>query len=164
MRRQSRRRKQQVPEVCLYTDGSCIPTNPGPGGWAAILVSGDSSKELFGSVVGMTTNQRMELTAAIEGLSALKRSCDVTVYTDSQYVQKGMTEWMDGWKSSGRLEAGELSNADLWKRLVSEAEKHSVRWVWVRGHAGNELNTKVDALAHDAARRARDTQTVGKTH
>jgi ribonuclease HI len=153
-----------VPEVCLYTDGSCIPTNPGPGGWAAILVSGDSSKELFGSVVGMTTNQRMELTAAIEGLSALKRSCEVTVYTDSQYVQKGMTEWMDGWKSSGRLEAGDLSNADLWKRLVSEAEKHSVRWVWVKGHAGNELNTKVDALAHDAARRARDTQTVGNTH
>lgn len=153
-----------MPEVAIYTDGSCIPTNPGPGGWAAILVFGEHSKELSGSVFDATTNQRMELTAAIAGLRALNKRCVVTVYTDSQYVQRGMTEWMAGWQSSGRLAAGDLTNADLWQQLVEAAKRHDVQWVWVRGHAGNEMNTRVDALAHEAARRARDATTAGTTN
>lgn len=153
-----------MPEVAIYTDGSCIPTNPGPGGWGAILVFGEHNKELSGSVSDATTNQRMELTAAIAGLRALNKRCEVTVYTDSQYVQRGMTEWMAGWQSSGRLAAGDLTNADLWKQLVEAASQHDVQWVWVRGNAGNEMNTRVDALAHEAARRARDATTAGTTN
>jgi len=153
-----------VPEVAIYIDGSCIPTNPGPGGWAAILVFGEHNKELSGSVATSTTNQRMELTAAIEGFGALNKRCHVTVYTDSQYVQRGMTEWMPGWQASGRLATGDLTNADLWQQLVEVAKLHDVQWVWVKGHAGNEINTRVDALAHEAARRARDATTAGTTN
>lgn len=150
-----------MPDVAIYTDGSCIPTNPGPGGWAAILVAGENVKELVGSVVEKTTNQRMELTAVIEALRVLTRPCNITVFTDSQYVQKGMTEWLRGWKASGRLLSGELTNSDLWIRLDELAAVHSVEWVWVKGHAGDARNTQVDLLAHAAARRARDELTAG---
>jgi len=152
-----------VSDVSIYTDGSCIPTNPGPGGWAAILVWGDTVKELVGSVTQRTTNQRMELTAVINGLSALNRPCNITVFTDSQYVQKGMTEWLGGWKASGRLQSGELTNSDLWIQLDELASVHSVEWVWIKGHAGDARNTQVDLLAHAAARRARDELTAGIT-
>ncbi|MBK6616107.1 ribonuclease HI [Ottowia sp.] len=143
-------------EVAIYTDGSCIPTNPGPGGWAAILVFGEQTKELTGCTPGPTTNQRMELTAVIEALRALNRPCRISVFTDSQYVQKGMTEWLPGWKSQGRLKSGALTNSDLWIQLDELATGHQAEWVWVKGHAGNAMNTKVDLLAHAAARRARD--------
>ena len=148
-------------EVSIYADGSCLPSNPGPGGWASILVSGDYQKELTGCAYGKTTNQRMDLTAVIEGLAALKKPCLVTVYTESQYVQRGMTEWMEGWQKAGRIQNGNLTNSDLWIRLLEASGPHEVTWVWVSDKAKNELNTKVDLLAHAAARRARDEATHG---
>ena len=134
--------------VEIYTDGACRG-NPGPGGWGALLSYGDTQKELFGGEPD-TTNNRMELMAAIEALSSLKRSCDLTLYTDSQYVRKGITEWIHNWKKRGWKTAAKkpVKNADLWKLLDAQVERHKVHWVWVKGHAGNAGNEAADLLAN----------------
>ena len=134
--------------VVIYADGAC-KGNPGAGGWGAVLQFGDRERELSGGERA-TTNNRMELTAAIEALAALKRPCKVRLYTDSQYVQKGITEWLSGWKKRGwRTAGGEpVKNADLWRALESAAELHSVEWHWVRGHSGVPGNERADALAN----------------
>lgn len=133
--------------VELYTDGACSG-NPGPGGWGVILRYKKTEKELYGSETE-TTNNRMELTAAIEGLKALKRSCHVDLYTDSTYVMKGVTEWLDGWKKKGWKTAGKkpVKNQDLWIALDEQIIKHTIQWHWVRGHDGHAENERADALA-----------------
>ena len=132
----------------IYTDGACRG-NPGPGGWGAVLLFNGTRKELFGGELE-TTNNRMELTAAIEALSNLTRSCELILYTDSQYVRKGITEWIDNWKKRGWKTAAKkpVKNADLWKVLDQEVAKHKVKWVWVKGHSGNEGNELADELAN----------------
>lgn len=139
-------------KVEIYTDGACSG-NPGPGGWAAILVYGKVEKELSG-YEPQTTNNRMELMGAISGLEALKGACSVDVYTDSQYVQKGITEWVKGWKARGWKTADKkpVKNEDLWQRLDAIASQHKVRWHWVRGHDGHEYNERADKLAVAAIR------------
>lgn len=136
--------------VEIYTDGACSG-NPGPGGWGAILRSGEQEKEVSG-FAWETTNNRMELTAVIEALRALKRPVTAHVYTDSQYVQKGISEWIQGWKRRGwRTAAGQpVKNADLWQILDELASPHCIKWLWVRGHAGHALNERADALARSA--------------
>ncbi len=133
--------------VELYTDGACSG-NPGPGGWGAILRYKGVEKELSGGEP-LTTNNRMELRAVIEGLTMLKRPCQVDVYTDSQYVQKGISEWLAGWKRRGWKTADKkpVKNEDLWRGLEAAAAAHQVRWHWVRGHAGHPENERADALA-----------------
>jgi ribonuclease HI len=133
--------------VIVYCDGACSG-NPGPGSWAAVLIYKDKERELTGYDPA-TTNNRMELMAAIGSLEALKRSCAVVVHSDSQYVCKGISEWMPNWVRRGwKTAAGApVVNRDLWERLVAQAARHQVRWQWVRGHAGNPLNERVDALA-----------------
>ncbi|MDA8456136.1 ribonuclease HI [Acidovorax sp. GBBC 3334] len=137
-------------QVVIYTDGAC-KGNPGPGGWGAILRSGALEKELFGGELG-TTNNRMELLAVIEALAALKRPCAVTLYLDSQYVRKGITEWIQGWKKKGwRTAAGQpVKNVELWKRLdeLVAQSGHVIDWRWVKGHAGDPGNERADALAN----------------
>ena len=135
----------------IYTDGSC-KGNPGPGGWGAWLRSGEHEREMFGGEA-VTTNNRMELTAVIEGLTALKRPCAVVVYTDSQYVRQGITAWIHKWKRSGWTTSGKqpVKNADLWQRLDAIAATHDVEWRWVKGHAGDPGNEKADALANAGA-------------
>jgi len=135
-------------QLSIYTDGACRG-NPGPGGWGAVLIYRDSQKELFGGADN-TTNNRMELQAAIEGLRALKRGCELTLYTDSQYVRQGITDWIDGWKKRGWKTAAKkpVKNADLWQALDLETQRHSINWVWVKGHAGNEGNELADQLAN----------------
>ncbi|MCY7306390.1 MAG: ribonuclease HI [Rhodoferax sp.] len=137
-------------QVEIYTDGAC-KGNPGPGGWGALLRSPSTEKELFGGESG-TTNNRMELTAVIEGLSALKRPCRVTVYLDSEYVRKGITEWIVGWKARGWRTAAKqpVKNVDLWQRLdalVADAG-HRIEWRWVKGHSGDPGNERADQLAN----------------
>ena len=134
--------------VTLYTDGACSG-NPGPGGWAAILQWRGKEKVLSGGEK-LTTNNRMELTAVIRGLEALREPCQVTVYSDSRYVVEAMTEgWAEGWRARGwkRRGSGEAKNPELWARLLELAEAHRLSWVWVKGHADNELNARCDALA-----------------
>ena len=136
--------------VEMYTDGAC-KGNPGPGGWGVFLKSGDTSKELFGGE-SLTTNNRMEMMAVIEGLSALKRPCKVVMYVDSKYVLQGITEWIKGWKAKGWKTAAKqpVKNVDLWMRLddlVANAG-HSIEWRWVKGHAGDPGNERADALAN----------------
>jgi ribonuclease HI len=133
--------------VQIYTDGACSG-NPGPGGWAAILVYGDTEKELAGGEAE-TTNNRMELMAAIKGLEALKNPCRVDLTTDSTYVRSGMMEWLAGWKAKGWKTAGRkpVKNADLWQRLEQAATGHDITWHWVRGHDGHEYNERADVLA-----------------
>ena len=136
--------------VVIYTDGAC-KGNPGPGGWGVLLRSGATTKELYGGERG-TTNNRMELTAVIQALSALKRPCAVTLYLDSQYVLKGITEWLPGWKAKGWRTAGKtpVKNAELWQqldRLVQEGG-HVIDWQWVRGHTGHPGNERADQLAN----------------
>ena len=135
-------------DVDIYTDGACRG-NPGPGGWGAWLVAGEHERELCGGE-SLTTNNRMELTAAIEALAALKRACRVQLYTDSQYVRNGITEWLPQWKKRGWKTADKkpVKNADLWMRLEQEIERHEVHWHWVRGHSGHEGNERADALAN----------------
>ena len=137
-------------EVEIFTDGACRG-NPGPGGWGAILVHGEVEKELTGAE-GHTTNNRMELMAAIAGLEALKAACRVDLYTDSTYVQKGITEWLPGWKAKGWKTADKkpVKNVDLWQRLEEAAARHDVRWHWVRGHDGHDYNERADLLARGA--------------
>ena len=140
-------------QVVIYTDGSCEP-NPGPGGWAALLKYGTHEKVLTGFAPG-TTNNRMELTAAVQGLQALSRPCRVEVYTDSEYLKRGITEWMPGWRRRGwRRKGGELANVDLWQALDAALSLHQVAWHWVRGHATDRDNQRVDGLARQAMKRA----------
>ena len=144
----------------VHTDGACLG-NPGPGGWAALLRAGRHERELTGAEPD-TTNNRMELMAAIAALEALTRSCDVDLYTDSQYVQKGIGEWLPGWVRRGwRTAAGQpVKNQDLWQRLHAAQAKHRVRWHWVRGHAGHPDNERVDRLARGTAERLRGSATA----
>jgi ribonuclease HI len=133
--------------VVIYTDGACSG-NPGPGGWGAILQFGGAEKEVFGGEKA-TTNNRMELMGAIAALESLKRPCAVTLYTDSQYVQKGIKEWIQGWKKRGwkKADGKPVINADLWQRLDTAAKPHKVDWRWVRGHSGDPMNERADGLA-----------------
>ncbi len=133
--------------VEIFTDGACSG-NPGPGGWGAILRAKGKEKELSGSEK-QTTNNRMELMAVIGALEALKRPCRVTITTDSQYVMKGMTEWLPGWKAKGWKTAAKkpVKNAELWQRLEQAISPHQVEWQWVRGHDGHEENERADRLA-----------------
>ncbi|WP_338849861.1 ribonuclease HI [Massilia sp. W12] len=135
-------------KVEIYADGAC-KGNPGKGGWGAVLIAGSHSKEMFGGEAN-TTNNRMELTAVIKALQALKRPCHVILYTDSQYVQKGMTEWIKGWKARGWKNAAKepVKNAELWQELDAAQALHQVEWRWVRGHNGNAGNELADQLAN----------------
>ena len=135
------------PKVVIHTDGACSG-NPGPGGWGAILQFGEREKELWGGERD-TTNNRMELMAAIQALEALTRPCRVELHTDSQYVKNGISEWIHGWKARGwRTAAKEpVKNEDLWRRLDAARLRHEVDWRWVKGHAGHDLNERADALA-----------------
>ena len=139
-------------QVQLITDGACIG-NPGPGGWAAILRFGDKKKELWGCEP-QTTNNRMELTAAIQGLRALKESCAVEVVTDSEYLKNGITTWIHGWKRKGWMTAGKkpVVNQDLWKALDEQVNAHKTTWTWTKGHASHADNNRCDELATRAAR------------
>ncbi|MCA3175565.1 MAG: ribonuclease HI [Burkholderiales bacterium] len=134
--------------VEIYTDGAC-KGNPGLGGWGALLRYKGTEKELFGGEA-MTTNNRMELTAVIEALKTLTRPCRVALYTDSQYVQKGVTEWLSQWKARNWRTASRaaVKNEDLWRLLDAELPRHEIRWHWVKGHAGHEGNERADALAN----------------
>ncbi|MDO8596313.1 MAG: ribonuclease HI [Sulfuricaulis sp.] len=137
-------------KIVIYTDGACRG-NPGPGGWGAILQYGDHEKELYGAEPE-TTNNRMELMAAIRALEELKRPCDVTLTTDSQYVKKGITEWLENWKRRGWKTADKkpVKNQELWQRLEKATEKHKIHWKWVKGHSGHPENERVDQLANQA--------------
>jgi len=137
--------------VEVFTDGAC-KGNPGPGGWGVILRSGTHEKELSGSEPG-TTNNRMEMTAVLRALQALKAPCDVTLHTDSRYVIDGMTKWIHGWQKNGWKTAAKkpVLNAELWQELIAAARPHAIDWRWVKGHAGHAENERVDRLASDAA-------------
>ena len=136
-----------TPSVVIHTDGACSG-NPGPGGWGAVLHYADREKVLCGGELA-TTNNRMELMAAIQALEALTKPCRVELHTDSQYVQKGIGEWIHGWKRRGWLTADKkpVKNDDLWKRLDAARARHDVDWRWIKGHAGHEHNERADALA-----------------
>ncbi|MEM7004312.1 MAG: ribonuclease HI [Pseudomonadota bacterium] len=131
----------------IWTDGACSG-NPGPGGWGALLKQGDREKELFDGEAS-TTNNRMELTAAIEALNALKKPSKVTLHTDSTYVKDGLTKWIHGWKKNGWKTASKkpVKNKELWQALDAACERHDITWKWVKGHAGDEGNERADALA-----------------
>jgi ribonuclease HI len=143
-------------QVEIHTDGACLG-NPGPGGWAALLRHGTTERELAGGEPD-TTNNRMELMAAIAALEALKTPCQVILHTDSQYVKKGIGEWLPNWIRRGwKTAAGEpVKNRDLWERLAAAATRHEVDWRWVRGHSGNVDNERVDVLARAAAEQFRE--------
>jgi ribonuclease HI len=148
--------KESLNEVVIYTDGAC-KGNPGPGGWGAWLKSGTTEKEMFGGELN-TTNNRMELTAVIEALASLKRSCDVTLYTDSEYVRKGISEWIHGWKAKGWRTSTKqpVKNVELWQRLdklVAEGG-HEIEWRWVKGHSGDPGNERADMLANKGVDKA----------
>lgn len=136
-----------LPEVEIFTDGAC-KGNPGPGGWGAILRFGDNERELSGGEA-LTTNNRMELIAAIEALKALKRPCHVQLTTDSNYVRDGITKWIHGWRRNGWKTADKkpVKNAELWQALMEATEPHRIDWHWVKGHAGHPENERADALA-----------------
>ena len=136
-----------LPAVDIFTDGACRG-NPGPGGWAALLRTGGKERELSGGEAP-TTNNRMELMAAIEALQALKRPCRVQLYTDSVYVRDGITKWVHGWRRNGWRTADKkpVKNAELWQQLVDASAPHRVEWHWVKGHSGHVENDRVDALA-----------------
>ncbi|HEV8693917.1 MAG TPA: ribonuclease HI [Lysobacter sp.] len=139
--------------VEVHTDGACLG-NPGPGGWAALLRYGQHERELVGGEAA-TTNNRMELMAAIAGLETLAEPCSVTLYTDSQYVRQGITEWMPGWVRRGWKTAGgdPVKNRELWERLHAAAQRHVIEWKWVKGHSGDPDNERVDTLARNEALR-----------
>ena len=141
----------ELTKVEIATDGAC-KGNPGPGGWGAVIRSGTSERDLSGGEK-LTTNNRMELTAAIEGLNALKRPCHVTLSTDSRYVMDGLTKWIKGWQKNGWKTAAKqpVKNADLWQALLDAAKPHRIEWLWVKGHAGHPDNERADKLASDAA-------------
>lgn len=141
--------------VEIFTDGAC-KGNPGPGGWGVLLRRGQNEKELCGGEAD-TTNNRMEMTAVVRGLTALIEPCQVTIYTDSRYVIDGMTKWIEGWQKRGWINASKkpVRNADLWHDLIEAAATHEISWEWVRGHSGHPENERVDRIASDAAERAR---------
>ena len=140
--------------VNIYTDGAC-KGNPGPGGWGAVLQYGEHRKQLFGGELE-TTNNRMELMAAIEALAALKESCEIILTTDSQYVRKGITEWLRGWKRNGWKTAAKkpVKNADLWQLLDEQTGRHDIEWKWVKGHSGHPGNELADELANKGVEKA----------
>jgi ribonuclease HI len=141
-------------KVDVFTDGAC-KGNPGPGGWGVLLRMGEHEKEMSGGEPD-TTNNRMEMTAAIKALNALIEPCDVTLHTDSKYVIDGITKWVHGWKKKGWINSSRqpVRNADLWHDLIEASGRHKVEWQWVRGHSGHVENERVDKLASDAARAA----------
>jgi len=140
-----------LPRVTVYTDGACEP-NPGPGGWAALLIFDEHEKVLSGSEPH-TTNNRMELTAAVQALQALNKRARVDIYTDSEYLRRGITEWLPDWRRRGwKRKTGKLANIDLWQALETALSEHELHWHWVRGHAGDRLNQRVDGLARKAIR------------
>jgi ribonuclease HI len=148
-------------KIIIYTDGAC-KGNPGPGGWGAILRSaGHVEKELFGGEL-LTTNNRMEMTAVIEALSALKRPCDIALYIDSKYVLQGITEWLPGWKAKGWKTAAKqpVKNVDLWQKLdaLANTSGHTIEWYWVKGHAGDPGNERADALANMGVLKAQSSK------
>jgi ribonuclease HI len=142
-------------DIQIWTDGACSG-NPGPGGWGVLLVAGTRRKELYGGEPD-TTNNRMELQAAIEALNALKKPSQVTLNTDSTYVKDGLTKWIHGWKKNGWKTAAKkpVKNKDLWQALDEACARHEIKWVWVKGHAGDEGNEKADELARRGAEEAR---------
>ena len=142
-------------DIKIWTDGACSG-NPGPGGWGALLVAGKRRKEIYGGDRD-TTNNRMELMAAIEALNALKSASAVTLHTDSTYVKDGLTKWIHGWKKNGWKTAAKkpVKNKDLWQALDDACARHDINWVWVKGHAGDEGNEKADELARRGAEEAR---------
>ena len=143
-----------LPSVKIYTDGACDP-NPGPGGWAVLLQFGPHEKVLSGAEP-KTTNNRMELTAAVRALQALNQPCQVELFTDSEYLKRGITEWLPVWRARGwRRKGGALANADLWQALDAALKPHQVRWNWVRSHAGHPQNERVDRLARQAVHSVR---------
>ena len=135
--------------VIIHTDGACSG-NPGPGGWGAVLHYGDTVKELKGGAP-LTTNNQMELTAAIEALTALKRPCEIELHTDSNYVKDGLTKWIHGWKKNGWRTADKkpVKNVELWQALDAATQRHKINWHWVKGHAGDEMNERADQLANE---------------
>ena len=141
----------ELSHVEIATDGAC-KGNPGPGGWGVVLRMGSTEKEMSGGEK-LTTNNRMELTAAIEGLNALKRPCRVTLSTDSRYVMDGLTKWIHGWRRNGWKTSDKkpVKNAELWQALIEASAPHRVEWVWVKGHAGHPDNERADRLASNAA-------------
>ena len=147
--------------VTIYTDGACSG-NPGPGGWGVILMSGEHKKEIMGGEL-MTTNNRMEMTAALKALEALTRPCKVELHTDSQYLRQGITQWMAGWKARGWRTADKqpVKNEDLWRALDAARARHEVTWKWVKGHAGHPLNERADALARAGLQATRDAARKG---
>ncbi len=144
----------ELKQVDLFTDGAC-KGNPGLGGWGVLLRYGETEKRLCGGARD-TTNNRMELMAVIEGLKSLNRACQVRVHTDSQYVQKGISEWLPNWVRRGWKTAagGAVKNQDLWRALAEQAARHQVEWIWVKGHAGHPGNEIADALANEGVRKA----------
>jgi ribonuclease HI len=140
-----------LPYVIIYTDGACDP-NPGPGGWAALLLFG-MSEEILKGFERDTTNNRMELTAALKALTYLEDPSKVDFYTDSEYLKRGITEWMPNWRARGwKRKGGSLANVDLWRALDKVISRHKIEWHWVRGHSGNRLNQRVDYLARQEIR------------
>ena len=148
-----------TPPVVIYTDGACSG-NPGPGGWGVVLLYGAHERDLWGGEAP-TTNNRMELTAAIKALEALTRPCRVELHTDSQYVRQGITEWLPGWKARGWRTADKkpVKNDDLWRTLDAARARHEVSWRWVKGHAGHPLNERADALARRGCDEVRGPKT-----
>ncbi len=141
-----------LPRVSIYTDGSC-DVNPGPGGWAALLRWGEREEVLSGSAAE-TTNNRMELTAALQALESLKEASQVSLYTDSEYLKRGISEWLPNWRARGwKRKKGKLANADLWKALDRAIQRHEIDWQWIKGHAGHRDNQRVDRLARAAMQR-----------
>lgn len=147
--------------VEIYTDGACRG-NPGPGGWGVLLLTDETEKELCGGDIA-TTNNRMELMAAIQGLSALNRRCNVILYTDSEYVRRGISEWLPNWKKRGWKTANRkpVKNDDLWRDLDDLATRHDIDWRWVKGHAGNLGNERADQLANDGLEKSLQASMTG---
>lgn len=145
---------EQLPKVSIYTDGSC-DVNPGPGGWAALLRWGDREEILSGHAAE-TTNNRMELSAALNALEALNVASRVSLYTDSEYLKRGINEWLPNWRARGwKRKKGKLANVDLWKALDRAIQRHEIDWNWVKGHAGHRDNQRVDRLARAAMQKKR---------
>ena len=144
-------------KVIIFSDGGCHG-NPGPGAWAAVLQYGKHVREITGGIAA-TTNNRMELMAAIESLNLLKEACDIDFHTDSEYVRNGITQWLAGWKRNGWRTAAKkpVKNADLWQQLDAANARHTVRWHWVKGHAGNDLNERCDELVQEAIAKVKES-------
>ena len=146
-----------LPQVTIYTDGACSG-NPGPGGWGAVLIFGAHERDLCGGEPA-TTNNRMEIMAAIQALEALNQPCNVELHTDSEYLRQGITQWINGWKARGWKTADRkpVKNDDLWKRLDLARSRHEVIWRWVKGHSGHPLNERADALARKGLKAGRES-------